>query len=33
MEGGEGTNAERHIVEEIIGQIEGANSWSNSTEW
>ena len=28
MKGGEGANAERHIAEEILGQIEGADGWS-----
>ena len=33
MEGSEGTNAERHTAEQIPGQIEGADGWSNDIEW
>ena len=30
---GEGANAERHIAELILGQVEGADGWSNNIEW
>ena len=30
---GEGTNAERHIAEQILSQVEGADGWSNDIEW
>ena len=30
---GEGANAERHTAELILGQVEGANGWSNDIEW
>ena len=33
MECGERANAERHIAEEISGQIEGADGWSDDIEW
>ena len=32
MKCGEGANAERHIAEQILGQIEGADGWSNNIE-
>ena len=33
MERGKGAYAERHIAEEILGQIEGADGWSDDIEW
>ena len=33
MKCGEGANAEGHIAEQILGQIEGADGRSNSAEW
>ena len=33
VERGEGTNAEWYIAKQIPGQIEGADGWSNDTEW
>ena len=30
---GERANAERHIAEQILGQVEGADGWSNDIEW
>ena len=33
MECGEGANAERHIVEQILRQIEGADRRSNNVVW
>ena len=32
MKGDEGTNAERHVVELILGQIEGVDGWSYNVE-
>ena len=33
MKCGEGANTERHIAEQILGQIEGADGRSNSVKW
>ena len=33
MKGGEGANAERHSAEQIVGQVEGADGWSDNVEW
>ena len=33
VECGEGANAERHIAELILGQVEGADGWSDDIEW
>ena len=33
MECGEGANTERHIVKQILGQIERADGWSDNFEW
>ena len=30
---GEGANTRRHIAEQILGQVEGTDGWSNDTEW
>ena len=30
---GEGANTPRYIAEQILGQVEGADGWSNDIEW
>ena len=29
----EGANAQRHTLEQIVGQIKGADHWSNNIKW
>ena len=33
MKSDEGANAERHVAELILGQIEGADDWSYNVDW
>ena len=33
MKCGEGANAKRHIAEQILGQVEGADGWSDDIGW